>query len=113
MNIVVVVERLQKLGQTVEGGASLNAVRKLLQAIVGRAVVDLETQSLDLELRLPQSLIKGDAKSVEAALCLVDASLYKTSNQAQWEISLTLAVFHCQSMKEINRPACFDCRRAA
>jgi len=53
-----VIQRIVQFGETMDE-LPVPATRRLLEAVVHRAVVDLETRNVELELRLPSWLMEG------------------------------------------------------
>jgi hypothetical protein len=107
-------------------GKNEATLRRLMEILIGRLEVDLETLDVDMELRLPswamanaQSIknamgltrpfaVKTERQAHDAEMGLDGASAIKTERQTHREDSVLLARFSCA-----RRPTCFECRRRA
>jgi hypothetical protein len=71
-----VLDRLSKISESLHD-LPKPALRRLIASFVGRAVVDLETKEVELELRLPEWALQGND-----AMCLDDKFACKYDNEA-------------------------------
>lgn len=87
------------------------AFRQWLETVIEKIVVDMETKSVELRLKLPI----GTAISSEnnpKAMRLVGTSPSSTSYQTHREMTIPFAVFACEWQIRSSR-ACYECRRRA
>ncbi|MEE9297087.1 MAG: recombinase family protein [Phycisphaerae bacterium] len=71
-------------------------LRQLLQALISRLVVDLETRDVELEISLPSTVDAGKLR-----MCLVEGFACKSYNETHQRVAAAIAVFQLQ----------WDCRQ--
>ena len=107
-----VINRLASIGQRLDG-LPRQALRGLLQSLIGKLEVDMETRAVVIELALPDwSQISGFGGN--ATMCLENSSVRKSDHEAHLALGLRIAVFHCRSSRaNRDRQPCWQCRRQA
>ena len=104
--VETVIESMGRIEQSLDQLAP-EPLRRLLQLLVPKLQVDLETRAVEIEIALP-SWAAIDESAMAQALCLDGKSPWRSANEAQRADALRLAEFRCDSA---SRPLCFSCRR--
>lgn len=91
------------------------AVRTLLQSLVTRLEIDLDTRAVVMDLRLPEGVsLNADGAKDDNELCLVGGKPSASPNQAQWLQGLKIAIIRCEGQRgSFRTPSCFTCSRQA
>jgi hypothetical protein len=89
-------------------GMSRLQVRTLLQSLVPKMVVDLETRETEMEVAMPSWVIDND---VTLGICADGGLSRQTSNCANQNWAIPLGTFRCQQ-QHVNRKQCMVCSRS-
>jgi hypothetical protein len=86
--------------------------RCLLQGVVRRMVVDLETRDVSLDLQLPSWMLKSDDSNGLVEVCAVATIPQDCRNGANHNWSIPIASYHCVQQR-VKRKVCTKCSRVA
>lgn len=109
--VMSVLDQLDGLANTIHELPSM-ALRRVIQLLVAKLEVDLETRAIELELRLPTWAI-GNADAIQTA-CASVTDLHAGEQPRHTPQGAMLALFDC-ALAKLGRNICYGCtrRRAA
>jgi Recombinase/Resolvase, N terminal domain len=105
-----IVARLRHLGAGLQG-IPRDSLRRILGHLIERLVVDPETFEIELNLRLPATVLWAAYEKRDPA-CLVPTVDLKCSNYTHDEPAIKLAQFTCGASGSMHKNRCWKCVRA-
>lgn len=103
----MVEQKCREVAASLEGMSRIQK-RWLVQSLVSKMEVDLETRETTMEVCMPSWALTGNATD---SVCAVPISDYRTFKGANTEWAIPLGVFHCVQ-HIVKRHACMRCSRA-
>ena len=107
VSIETLANDLQEFGQNLDP-MDIPGIAKLLELLVERMEVDLETREVEIVFALPSWMAQACNSSPQVGLDAL--SVYRPIIETHPENSVILAVFACRK-EEVPRHGCFKCRR--
>jgi hypothetical protein len=109
VNIAKLASQLEKFGDEFTP-AEVPAIRAMLEVLIRRLEVDLETKEVVIELALPSWMAEAIRSTTKVGLDALSA--YKPIIEAHPENGVILAIFHCEIERQ-RKETCFKCSRKA